>query len=139
VNSLELPSQRQTTHEEEEDDGDGDGDKAEWACPQCTQLNPLTDAMCAACHWERAPHARSERERLVDVDESSNMSPLTLVSGGAFLGMAKDEWFLSDLQALTVLIKAAKRSGPIFISLTPFNSNGIYLYCDVLPFVLIYL
>lgn len=72
------------------DDIDGEEDSSnsnEWACPQCTLLNPLQQESCAACHYrnrERPPDP-VHRERLVD-DDDSLPHPLAIVSGGALLG-----------------------------------------------------
>ena len=68
------------------------GSESQWACPQCTLLNPKSAARCDACHFanpERPPDStRTERllhDNVAD-DESPYISHLAFVSGGALMG-----------------------------------------------------
>lgn len=67
------------------------GSENQWACPQCTLLNPKSAARCDACHFANPvrPPDSTRTERLVHdstIDESPYMSHLAFVSGGALMG-----------------------------------------------------
>jgi hypothetical protein len=82
------PTLARATRETNEDGNDShDNNRNEWACPQCTLLNPATEGQCAACFFRnpnavRAPD-RIRTERLVYDTPSS---PMMYVGSGALLG-----------------------------------------------------
>ena len=83
VDLSDTPDQPSSQQAENTDESSKD----EWACPQCTLLNPKTVAICEACHFrnpERPPDP-TRNERLID-DSPSMPSPLSFASGGALLG-----------------------------------------------------
>jgi hypothetical protein len=59
----------------------------EWACPQCTLLNPQTQNACNACRYQNPnrPPDGTRREQLIQ-SPSNSISPAMYVGGGALLG-----------------------------------------------------
>lgn len=67
---------------------DSEEDEEEWACPQCTLLNPKSRSTCNACRFQnpsRPPDA-TRREQLIPNQYAGSISPAMFVSGGALLG-----------------------------------------------------
>jgi hypothetical protein len=81
VDLVDTPTQQQQQQQQQQ-----------WACPQCTLLNPPTQPRCDACQYHNLDIARppdpTRRERLIDDTngDSGMMHPITLVGGGALLG-----------------------------------------------------
>jgi hypothetical protein len=77
--------------DDEGNDSHHSTNRNEWACPQCTLLNPATEGQCAACFFRnpnvvRAPDSVRTERLVYDNLSSSSSSPMMYVGSGALLG-----------------------------------------------------
>ena len=98
INLVDSPSPVARPATSSSNNNDNNNSDDQWACPQCTLLNPTTANFCDACHFRNPNSVRppdsSFRDQLIPDNDfiysqtryGNPTNPALFLSGGALLG-----------------------------------------------------